>query len=637
MSKKHFFFSFFCAIALGLCPLLTSAQQKLPSGWNTIADRPVALVNKPDTDQWQREDNQGYGTRFAAPLLVDFRPAKDGHWTTTASGHQRWQLRLKAQDALGLSVFFDQLNLPAGSRLYLYAPLRPQEAQSFDAQSLLTRNDRIWMGFIDGDEVVIEYEAPANTTTTPFRIWRLDYAYRSDLYQAQAGTEKMMFGFGTASTCHDNINCAAGANWQIEKKGACRIIVVVEEGSGYCTGTLLNNTAADGKPYLLTGFHCQDGYTPLFDLWRFDFFYEAPACANPAEEPAFTPVFGSTFRAGRQANDFLLVELFSQANNLPLPRYGWDRTGTPPSSAGVVHHPRGDIKKIALSTTASIVQNTTINWNNSVTTPAQHHFRVWYSNGAIEVGASGAALFDQNHRVVGELHGAGATTTCDNTLGYFGRFSLAWEGGGTPSTRLRDWLDPLGTAPMTLDSLASPAGGALSGLVITEDTMPVAQVTLTAINAARDTFTLVTNTSGAYSFPVAASNDTLTLNMMRNDQAGNGVSTLDLIIIRRHVLNITPLDSPYKILAADVNNSGSLSTLDIIQIQRVILNQETSFPAVPSWRFVRANHVFTDPTNPWLNPPVFIDHRFTFQAGIPPQTNFIAIKSGDVNESASVN
>ncbi|HRD80170.1 MAG TPA: hypothetical protein PLL53_05380, partial [Saprospiraceae bacterium] len=69
-----------------------------------------------------------------------------------------------------------------------------------------------------------------------------------------------------------------------------------------------------------------------------------------------------------------------------------------------------------------------------------HHFRVRPDIGSFQVGSSGAGLFNQNKRFVGQLHGG--FSTCDSTVAYFGRMALAWNGGGSPITRLRDWLDP---------------------------------------------------------------------------------------------------------------------------------------------------------------------------------------------------
>ena len=611
--------------------LKVNAQAKLPSGWSRVGELAVMDTGKPNTEGWLKEDLERSGTRFAGAMHLNISPANMGEWSTTPDGRQRWQLRIRATEALGLAVFFDSLQMPLQSNLYIYAPYKPQYA--LQQETVGSLRSRSWLGFIDGEEVVIEYDAPAGSTKTPFHIWRLDYAYAADRYTAEQSSVPL-FGFGSSSDCHDNINCPAGDAWQIEQAGVCRIALILQEGTGFCTGTLLNNTAGDGKPYLLSGFHCQDGYTPLFDLWRFDFFYQAAACPNPATEPAYTSVFGSFLRAGRWQSDFLLLELFPHPILNQLPRYGWDRSGTAPSTAGVVHHPRGDIKKIGLSTAASTVQNTVINWNNNRTTPSMHHFRVVYSNGTIEIGSSGASLFNQNRRIVGQLHGSGTPNSCDNTVGYFGRLSMSWEGGGTPDTRLRDWLDPIQSGVSVLDSLAGITSFQSNGMVRTTDSMAIAQVQLTAVNAAGDTLTATTGAEGTFSFPVAGILDSLWVTPFRNDNAGNGISTFDIILLRRHILNISQLDSPYKLLAADVNNSGSITTLDMIIIQRIILGTESAFTAVPSWRFVPQDYVFPDPANPFGAFPPASGYLFTFPSPAA-EIRFIGIKSGDLNGSAN--
>ncbi|MEZ4983319.1 MAG: hypothetical protein R2769_17360 [Saprospiraceae bacterium] len=59
------------------------------------------------------------------------------------------------------------------------------------------------------------------------------------------------------------------------------------------------------------------------------------------------------------------------------------------------------------------------------------------------------------------------------------------------------------------------------------------------------------------------------------------------------------LTSPYKIIAADANNSGSVTTLDPEYLRKLILNVINDLPNTTSWRFVRADYVFPDPSNPW--------------------------------------
>jgi hypothetical protein len=112
----------------------------------------------------------------------------------------------------------------------------------------------------------------------------------------------------------------------------------------------------------------------------------------------------------------------------------------------------------------------------------------------------------------------------------------------------------------------------------------------------------------------------------------NGVSTFDLVLIRRHILGADTLDSPYKIIAADINKSGAVSTFDIVEIRKLILVINTSFPNNTSWRFVDASYVFPNPSNPFAEPfpeSIFVNDLINDELDV----NFVAIKIGDVNNS----
>ncbi|RMG83545.1 MAG: hypothetical protein D6714_09515, partial [Bacteroidetes bacterium] len=114
----------------------------------------------------------------------------------------------------------------------------------------------------------------------------------------------------------------------------------------------------------------------------------------------------------------------------------------------------------------------------------------------------------------------------------------------------------------------------------------------------------------------------------------NGVTTYDLVLISRHILGTIQLSSPYKILAADVNQSKSVSTSDLVQIRRLILHLDTAFANSPSWRFMDKDFVFDDPQNPFLNdiPEVL---SFNDLADEITDADFIGWKVGDVNNSAN--
>ena len=116
----------------------------------------------------------------------------------------------------------------------------------------------------------------------------------------------------------------------------------------------------------------------------------------------------------------------------------------------------------------------------------------------------------------------------------------------------------------------------------------------------------------------------------------NGVNTWDLYLISRHILGLIPLNDPFKLIAADANKSGTITTLDIAELRKLILGTLTELPHQQSWRFLPVTHVFTDPTNPFLDalPEVIRD---TTLAQSSPKINFTGIKIGDVDYSAVSN
>jgi hypothetical protein len=113
----------------------------------------------------------------------------------------------------------------------------------------------------------------------------------------------------------------------------------------------------------------------------------------------------------------------------------------------------------------------------------------------------------------------------------------------------------------------------------------------------------------------------------------NGVTTFDLSLISKHILNVTLLESPYKILAADANKSGAVTTADIVELRKLILGITNALPHSQSWRFLPEDYVFPNPTNPFQPPCPEIDFTDFYQNGA--QFNFIGVKLGDVNGNSN--
>ncbi len=147
----------------------------------------------------------------------------------------------------------------------------------------------------------------------------------------------------------------------------------------------------------------------------------------------------------------------------------------------------------------------------------------------------------------------------------------------------------------------------------------------------------LSTTDGRYEIPGKIAKGTqYTLTPQKINGPLNGVSTYDLVLISKHILGLEPLDSPYKMIAADANKSNSITTLDIVTLRRLILGIDTLISGSDSWRFVPISHTFNDPSNPFIS--AFPD-KFS-NSGI--QTNelisdFVAIKIGDLNLNSDPN
>jgi len=162
-------------------------------------------------------------------------------------------------------------------------------------------------------------------------------------------------------------------------------------------------------------------------------------------------VSGGTLKAKNSASDFCLVQINSNPPAACNVYYsGWNRTldNSITGTAYGIHHPSGDIKKFSYSTTGA---STTTYLNNTVPGDGSHwRITSWSDGTTTEGGSSGSPLYDNNHRIIGQLHGGYAA--CNNTSSdWYGKFGVSWTGGGSNTTRLSNWLDPGNTGATVLN------------------------------------------------------------------------------------------------------------------------------------------------------------------------------------------
>ena len=181
--------------------------------------------------------------------------------------------------------------------------------------------------------------------------------------------------------------------------------------------------------------------------------------------------------------------------------------------------------------------------------------------------------------------------------------------------------------------VCSSAGSVTSGLIAREDGMPIEYVEV--YNGGN--IDGITNTDGNYQLPPYTLGTSIVIEPHKDINYKNGVTSFDLAIIQQHIVGNALLSTPYKLIAADVNNSGQISAFDLYLAQQVIVGNDSIFPNNESWRFVPETFVFTDPNDPWSNGGFPESITLSNLSGNNSNQNFVAIKVGDVTDSAIPN
>ncbi len=594
---------------------------------------PVLLPTLNVSQSWAEDDQNPGQNRFAAPVSADLSLENAGVWKTLPNGDKVWLCSLRSAGALGLVLMFDVFQLAPGSKFFASTPDGQRVYGAYTPESVPS-SGKFLIGVLPGEQAILQYLVPAgNITPGQIHLNRVDFVY--DQNAMKNGTPD---DFAQSLPCNINVNCTLGNNYQIEKKGVARILMVFSDGSAWCTGSLIANTAGTMDPYFLTAHHCQlIRNNPDFGLWRFDFDYEGVGCANPNVEPQPKSVLGCERLAYKQTTDFLLLKLNPIPSNYGLYFNGWNRDTTNNVLKTVfIHHPTGDIKKISQDTNKATIFPQTITWGNQFgTTPGNSHWRVIPDNGIYQPGSSGCPLFDTGKRIVGQLHGgnANAQNPCLILNSYFGRFDLSWNLGTTAETRLKDWLDPTNSNAASQNGYLQPAPAvySVSGNVSTYTGVPLPNCKV-YISGGTSGY-IFTDAAGNYSFPNIPAGGNYTITPVRDTNALNGVSTFDLVLISNHILGTQALDSPWKIIAADANHSNSVTTFDILETRKLILGIYPQFPSNNAWRFFPAGITFGNPNNPFASALPLENILINNLQGNFTDGGFKGVKVGDVNNS----
>ncbi len=408
----------------------------------------------------REDETNGMPPRFGYKHEVNYTLENSGEWTVLPNGDKIWRLVISSQGALSINLLYDKFWLPEGAKLFIYSSDHKHSIGAFtSANNKGNKNEPrgFATGLVYGDQITLEYYIPKNVKDTGI----ISIVHVIHGYKYITLPENMdVSNYYQSGNCQVNVNCDEGQNWQKEKNAIAMILV---NGNRWCSGSLINTTANDYRPLFLTADHCLGGSVtyvkhdalgnPYLDYWSFYWHYEAPGCTNAS--PSIYSTNGATVIANNSDTDFALFELSEDPKDVAgiTPYYlGWDRSGNAGTGGVGIHHPNGDIKKIA-------TYNQTPNsfYNNNY----WHLYWVQTPNGysITEGGSSGSPLLNNSHRVIGQLYGSQSINCSDpaNDYAVYGKFSVSWTGNGATDIRRRldYWLDPNYTGQTTLNGLGT--------------------------------------------------------------------------------------------------------------------------------------------------------------------------------------
>lgn len=375
------------------------------------------------------------GLRFAHKFVVNL-DVKENGVKSEADGYNIWEVAIKSEDAYSLNLIFDNLDLPEGARLFLFTPNKEQMLGAYTSAN--NTPNLFATSPLDGDKIIVHYEEPQSTVQpAKLVINNVNHDYRG---------LRMLPDYAYSDPCeidakHDTLHTDS-------RRSACLLII---DGMGVCSGNLINNTANDANPYIMSAGHCfyPNYWTETIDTVKAQstivfFNYESPNRAWKIRGTREQSLSGGHTIAYNKLYDMLLIRM----NDVPPADYrayyaGWNREDEVKGTAYCFHHPESDVKKISTSKSVPVTKS----FDDEEDEEEErfyydsHWFIEEWESGVTESGSSGSGLFCQDGLLIGAL--SGGDSYCDTPGGdFYWQIGKAWSDTGTIRNSLGYWLDP---------------------------------------------------------------------------------------------------------------------------------------------------------------------------------------------------
>lgn len=392
---------------------------------------------------------KGAAFEFAKRRDVDITPFNSGKWQEK-DGNWVWQINIHSPGAYSLNFAFTEYELPEGAVLTIHNT----EGQKLGPFTKSDNKDhlQLWTPILSGDQMEVRLEVKKELIPgIKLRLSAVNHGYVDLETRSNSGD------------CNIDVACGESGAFPLINRYSDQIRSVANiqiNGSLICTGFLINTTRGDFAPYVVTAAHCgiTDRIAPsTIFYWN----YENSQCRplNSVENGGDGDGLLDQFTSGStvvstalngfdhpESIDFTLLRLNDEVNPNFNPYFlGWDIAPVLPDSSIVIHHPNGEEKRISFDFDPP--EFDVIN-NDSVFVRILN-----YELGTTERGSSGGPLLNTDGRAIGFVNAGIADCFTPEGFDQYSWLGLAWRNGDSPTTRMKDWIDPDNSGFSQLDGL----------------------------------------------------------------------------------------------------------------------------------------------------------------------------------------
>jgi hypothetical protein len=398
------------------------------------------------------KENMRTSFQFAYKFYTHIEKGKQGSNQVLADGTKVWRVGIRSKDAYSINLLFTKFHLPERGKLFLYNADHTHIIGSFDHRNNSPENI-LPVRPIAGDDIIVEYSEPADAAFEgELIIGEVNHDYRGILdLRAEPKTDDS----SGAYLCMPDALCSDADETIIRST-----VLLIINGTTTCTGTLVNNTGNDGKPYLLTAVHCL-GTTaeyPHETQYYVDkagtviafFNYNRAVCKTTMKATEEFSLASAYPRVIIERKDVALLEL----NEKPPVHYnayyaGWNVDGKTDNLPYTnLHHPDGAVKRYGIYNNNLLLSTYYEDYGLLSILDTESHWKIrGWNTGSTHPGSSGSPLFDKNNRVVGTLTGGKSVCYSDKPNGqydYFTALYKSWEQTDL-NNQLKTYLDSANT------------------------------------------------------------------------------------------------------------------------------------------------------------------------------------------------